>query len=191
LVRTTRLNLHWAALLAVSSLVVHDLRVVAGYGHDAEFVLATPGHAYLPFATGFAVLLAIAAAVQFARALTRPGVVAASFGEWPLVRRWLVSSALLTTTYLAQAAAESLSDPGHPIVGHGGWSVLPLSLAMGLVVAAATREADRVLCRAPVTPTRWHIRVAMFQVPGFASPPSPRRAPLASQAAGRAPPLAA
>ena len=41
-----------AALLLAGALAVHDLRVLVGYGEDAELILREPAHAYLPFATG-------------------------------------------------------------------------------------------------------------------------------------------
>jgi hypothetical protein len=91
--------------------------------------------------------------------------------------------------YLAQATAESVFDPGHPILGDGGWSVVPLALAVGLIVAIAVHAAEDVTAAGPARPTRWQVRVVAVSVIRRGSVDSPRPAPLALQAAGRAPPL--
>jgi hypothetical protein len=191
-VRAIGLNLRSGALFAVGALGVHDLRVVAGYGRDAEFVLREPGHAYLPFATGVAVALLVVAGFRFARAVTRPSFgQAAPVAPAGLVSRWLTSSVLLAVTYLAQASAESFFDPGHPVLGHGGWSVAPLALAVGLVIAVVTREADHAMLGGSTRGVTWQVRLTGVALIARAPWCALRRAPLASQAAGRAPPLLA
>jgi hypothetical protein len=190
-VRWRGVQLRRAALVAAGALALHELRVVAGYGHDAELVMREPGHAYLPLATGLAVVLLAVAGAQFARALAggRRGAVPARPPRSTLAV-WLHTSALLAAIYLVQAGAESLFDPGHPILAHGGWSVAPLALGLGALIALATREADRALRSAAprrLLSTRILCPVAVPGTPA-PDPARPRLAPLARGLAGRAPP---
>jgi hypothetical protein len=186
-----RVNLRLAALIAVGALAVHDLRVLAGYGRDADLIMREPAHAYLPFATGLAAMLLLAASVQLTRSLTGAALdrsrVAQTASTW---RRWLVVSLLLVGTYLVQASAESFFDPGHPIIGHGGWSVVPLALAVGFVIAVVSREADRAVLSGPALPMTLCVRACeLVRVLALSRASSRRPVPLAAKGAGRAPPL--
>src|SRR3954454_10191206 len=112
-----RPRLQTLALLVAGALVVHDLRVVVGYGHDAELVMREPAHAYLPLMTAIAAVLLAGATLQFTR-----NVVRAASGV-PVTARsssfragWTRTSGALVAVYLVQAGAESFFDPGHPIL---------------------------------------------------------------------------
>jgi hypothetical protein len=193
-VRGPRLHLQTAALIAVGALAVHELRVVAGYGHDAELIMGAPGHAYLPFATGLVVVLLALSAMQFAHRMIRAAAGSPVMAHRASFRaRWLGTSVLLVAVYLAQATAESFFDPGHPIVGHGGWSVVPLALAVAGAIVVLTGAADRAVMAIAAPPISRIVVTGPAQAVAVA--PSPvaikRPAPLASRSAGRAPPLVA
>ena len=84
---------------------------------------------------------------------------------------------------------------GHPgglagVLGHGGWWAVPASVAVGAAIAALLRLATVAVdaaarlgatrrVRAPLALLRWALTPASH----------PRLVPLASAAAGRAPPL--
>jgi hypothetical protein len=184
-------RLRMAALLLAGALAVHDLRVLVGYGEHAELILQAPAHAYLPFATGLAIVLILVAAADLARAAVG-GPNPRGPGHRPpsLFRSWIANSALLVAIYLTQASAESFFDPGHPIVGHGGWAVVPLAFVVGLAIALASREAAHAVSR-PAGRIISHIASAAVHRSPIAARPAlrPRLAPLATRGAGRAPPV--
>jgi hypothetical protein len=112
------------------------------------------------------------------------------------LRLALLIGAALLALYSCQELLEGMLSSGHPggfdgVFGDGGWWAVPLSLACGLVIAAALRGARAAI--------RWaaarHLRPKASH--GRPTPaPRPRRlvlprpAPLAGAAAGRAPPHA-
>jgi hypothetical protein len=112
------------------------------------------------------------------------------------LRLALLIGATLLALYSCQELLEGMLSSGHPggfdgVFGDGGWWAVPLSLACGLVIAAALRGARAAI--------RWvasrHRRLkASHGRPAPAPRPRrlalPRPVPLAGAAAGRAPPLA-
>jgi hypothetical protein len=197
----TRMQRLWpkvraAALLGAGSIMVHELRYVAGYGADAGKALAEQGHGYLPLVEALVIVISAAALGRFAMSLAnaRRGV---EDVERPpsLGRLWLLASAALAVVYTLQEGFEGTFDAGHPagligIFGHGGWTALLFSLAVGAAIAALTRvayqaielvarQAARRRKRAPARPS--------WAPP--AMPPGGRRLDvLALNLAGRAPP---
>jgi hypothetical protein len=190
-VRTRGDRLRTAALLLAGALAVHDLRVLVGYGEHAELILREPAHAYLPVATGLAIVLVLVAGANLARSALG-GPTPRGPGQRPtsLFRSWLANSALLVAIYLTQASAESFFDPGHPIIGHGGWVVGPLALVVGFAIALASREAEHVV-RRHAGRIISHITSAPVHRSLVTARPAlrPRFAPLAMRGAGRAPPV--
>jgi|SRR5947209_20282336 len=135
-----------AALLAVASFGVHQLRFVLAYGAGATRELAHQGHAYLSIVAPLLVGLLMLAVAEFAGGLARRRSPRAVPGLRQLV---VVSSLSLFGVYCVQELAEGLLSTGHPggllgVFGGGGWLAVPLSLAAGLVVALLMRGAAAV-----------------------------------------------
>jgi hypothetical protein len=188
-----------AALMPAAVLTVHQLRYLLAFGGNADGKLAEQGHAYLgAVAPAAAMLVAIAVGVLIAglaRARRDGAAPEASRGLSFTSLALLVAVSLLGI-YAAQELAEGALVAGHPgglvgVFGSGGWWALPLSLALGALVALALRAADAALrwaasrarrARAQARAPRRSRRPAPFFVP--------QQAPLATAAAGRAPPPA-
>jgi hypothetical protein len=192
-------KLRGLSLLAAGSVLVHELRYVAGYGGDAGEALAEQGHSYLPWFEALASVLLVTALWRFGAALLR-----ASRGAGPELGAaprfgptWLASSLALAAVYTAQEGFEGTFAPGHPagvvgVLGHGGWTALVFSALVGAVVAAVTKLAHRavelIARRAPrraparsASPRRHHVPLL----------PGRRLDVLAWNLAGRAPPRTA
>jgi len=172
-------RLRWISLLAAGSVLVHELRYVAGYGGNASEALAEQGHSYMPWLEALAFVLLLAAAWKFAGTLVRAsrgiasGHRAPSFG-----RAWVASTLALGGTYTAQEGFEGSFAPGHPaglvgVFGHGGWTALLFAVLVGAVIGAVTRLAHRVI-----------ERVAASAVSFAPAAPPPSR-PITSLLAGR------
>jgi hypothetical protein len=188
-------KLRTVSLLTAGSVLVHELRYVAGYGSNAGKALAEQGHSYLPWIEALASVLLVVSLARFAMTLVR-----ASRGGVPEPRAprfqpaWLASSAVLAAVYTTQEGFEGTFAPGHPagligVYGHGGWTAIAFSLLVGALIAAVGLLA--------------HQAVELFAGRAVRrARPAPRRAPrpvlLASAArrldvlawhlAGRAPP---
>ncbi|HEX8074036.1 MAG TPA: hypothetical protein VF545_03575 [Thermoleophilaceae bacterium] len=139
-----------AALVTAGAFAVHQVRYLLTYGPDSDHRLASEGHAYLtPLLVLLAFALALGAAVFVARvARGRHG--RGPRPDPPLARTWAGASLCLFVLYALQESLEALLDGGHPvglagILGGGGWAAIPLSLAIGLLVALALRGADAAL----------------------------------------------
>ena len=163
---------------------MHELRFLAGYGGDAE----VGGHGYLAFVAPL-VALALAGAC---------GVWLARMGRGRVSARpaltWLGASTSLIATYVAQETIESLTSPGHPgLIAHGGWIAVPVSFAVGALVALvlrAARAADEAVATAAAP---WSPLAATPAAPAAIALPgaavlAPRPRVLARRLAGRAPP---
>ncbi len=187
--RTVRL----AGVIAPCALVLHELRYLIGFGHHAHEALAERGHAYLPLAGGAAGLLLALAAAQLIVALDRARRTARAEEPPGLVQVWLVLALALLAVYTGQELLEAALTSGRDVsaavvLAGGGWTALPLALAIGALaallvhfagrrVALVARRARPCAARpAPMTPRR---RVAPVLVP-----PSV----IARHLAGRAPP---
>jgi hypothetical protein len=184
------------ALLAAGSMLVHELRFVAGYGSSYHQALAEQGHSYTTWLQALVLVLVAVAIMRFALSLlgARGGVVTERrtprFG-----RLWASASASLAVIYTVQEGLEGAFAPGHPsgllgIYGHSGWTALFLSLAVGALIAAITWLAHHVVesvaARAAAPRQRRVPARLSWAVPD--TPPGRRLEVLAWNLAGRAPP---
>jgi hypothetical protein len=189
-----------AALMPAAVLTVHQLRFQLAFGGHTDAKLAAEGHAYLgPLAPFAAMLVAIAAGVFLAGlARARRAAEAGETRNRPFLLVWLLAAAALLGIYSAQELCEGFFATGHPaglagVFGAGGLWAVPLSLALGAVVAGCLRFAGAA--------RRWAAALGQEDtVTPAARPRHSRRpaqvfrpvtAPLALLAAGRAPPAAA
>ena len=181
-------------LLPVAAYVVHQLRYKLAYGSQASQMLAAQGHSYLDsLAPWLALMLGVALGtflLRVARAFARRS------DDRPrrsFLELWALGWASLFVLYTLQEFLEGFFAAGHPgglegIFGHGGWwapiVAVPVAAALAAllhVACAVVRVAARVAERHPVEPS-----IAPLQ--WFAALLRSPRAPLASLAAGRAPP---
>jgi hypothetical protein len=182
--------------MPLGAIVVHQLRYRLAYGSHAGAVLTSQGHAYLTsFAPWLVLLLCLAvgglvARVAQAVARGRPGRRRAR----SLAAVWGTCSAGLLAVYAVQELLEGFFAAGHPgglggVAGHGGWWAVPSAVVAGAAIAALLRVATVAVDAAvrlgdtrPAPPlvarASWAVTAAF----------SPRAVPLASAAAGRAPP---
>ena len=190
-----------AALVPAAALAVHQLRYVLAYGSQVRDELAEQGHSYLHTLTPWIVL---ALGVAFGAFLGRLAEAWRDDAGEPSPRRrlaglWLVAAAGLLGVYAAQEWLEGLFATGHPtglqgIFGGGGLWAIPSALAVGGVLALLVRGArallDRVARAGRTAPVAAR---APLLTPGRRRPQAhrPRVAPLATAAAGRAPPAGA
>lgn len=171
LARTNR-TLRAAGLLLVGALAVHWLRYLLAYGSHAPDELHSQGHGYL--VELLPSLIAFAAASLTGATLirllgrfrgARPGSKAAPIAGYALV---------LFAVFAAQELSEGLFAPGHStgldaLFGEGAWWALPLSLALGWVLASFERILIRgevgLLSLLYVRASRGHPRLASGSVP--------------------------
>lgn len=168
-------------LLPAAALLVHQLRYSLTYGGQASNELAGTGHAYLGTAVPWVVMLTALGVGVFA-ARRRVGA------QRSLAQRWAGAFLALVVLFALQETLEGLFATGHPggfagVFGHGGWWALPVAAVVALVLALLLRVAD-VLARAPRAPVSR--TVAAIWIPDAIVPLRAR--PLATAAAGRAPP---
>lgn len=180
-----------AALVAVGSLAVHQLRFLLWYGHDSDRALSAQGHAYLMVVGPAVVAVAVFVFARFLDRLARGARTSAP----GVGRLWLVLSAALAGMFCVQEWLEGALSSGHPdglaaIAGHGGWLAAPLSAVVGLALAVALRggaqaaemlSAGRSL-RPPLPPAPLSLRPL--------APPPLRSEPWLAVASARAPPAA-
>jgi hypothetical protein len=181
-VRRLPLTLRALLLVPLLAATVDQARASFACGPGAQSCLETAGGGSLG-AVGVAVLIAYALSLAFvvARlAVPRSG----------LARRWLVGAAGLTAVCGGQALLAATLGDGSAL--GGGWLELAAMCgAAGALVALALRAAPAAIALVrslrPVAP---RLRPAAFLTHGAPAPNSRRPlAPLASAAAGRAPPL--
>ena len=192
-------RLRAAALMPAAVLTVHQLRYLLAFGGGTGQELEKEGHQYLSaLAAPIAMSVAIVVGLFVARLASawREGAAEDGAPRWSFLRLALTIGASLLALYSCQELLEGMLSSGHPggfegVFGDGGWWAVPLSLACGLVIAAALRGARAAI--------RWaaarHRRPkASYGRPAPAPRPRrlalPRPVPLAGAAAGRAPPLA-
>jgi hypothetical protein len=185
-----------AALLGTGSIMVHELRYVAGYGSNAGKALAEQGHGYMPLVEALAIVMVAAALGRFALSLANAHRGVSDAEKPPSLRRlWLSASAALALVYMFQEGFEGTFDAGHPagligIFGHGGWSALLFSLAIGAAIAALTRVAyEAIELVARKAARRQRRAPARLSWAASVTPPGGRRLDvLAWNLASRAPP---
>jgi hypothetical protein len=186
-----------AALLPLAALAVHDLRYRLAYGGDAGHELERQGHAYMGIAKPIVGVLCALVAAELVARLARAWRVGES-GErtWSRSRLWAIATAALLAVFFGQELLEGAAFAGHPVglavLGAGGWLALPLSVAVGgllTLLLAGARAAVRVLAARRRRPASRRSRSRLQRVP--VAVPGRRSDPLASAAAGRAPPRVA
>jgi hypothetical protein len=189
--------LRFVALLAAGSVMVHELRYMAGYGEEANTVMVQQGHSFMPLLEALAAVLIVFAGVCFALSLVRANRDATPAQESPgFLPLWLSASAALGAVYTLQEGIEGAFAPGHPegligVFGNGGWTAFLLALGIGALIGFLLRGAQRVIelvaRRAATRPrrSRSYRSYRPRQTPSFGN-----RDVLARNLAGRAPPLA-
>jgi hypothetical protein len=201
-------RLRAAALMPAAVLTVHQMRFVLAFGGSSGEELEKEGHQYLSaLAAPIAMSVAIVVGLFFARLASAwrggaEGSAAPSDGAGKdpgtgrgFLRLALLIGAALLALYSCQELLEGMLSNGHPegfngVFGDGGWWAVPLSLACGMVIAAAlrgARAAIRWVAARHRRPRVSHGRPAPTPRPRRLSLPRP--VPLAGAAAGRAPPL--
>lgn len=183
-------------LVPAAALAVHQLRYSLAYGSKANSQLAAQGHSYLNSLAPWTVLALGIGATLFLRRVAQ----ALASGDAGRPRRrsfaalWSLSGLGLLGVYAVQETLESFLSSGHPgglagVFGHGGLWAVPASAAVGLVVALVLRAGGVVLEAAArfarESPRQRPLRLVL---PAGVRPAVAR--PLASSAAGRAPPRA-
>ena len=189
-----------AALVPLAALGVHQARYLLAFGGGSGRELAVEGHHYL---TGLAPWIVVSCAVALGLLLTRVTRAwrtgrSETSPRLLLLCLWLVSAAGLVVIYTGQELLEGLLASGHPgglagVFGHGGLWALPSAGAIGLLLAAVIRGASRVVAivaRLARRRTRSVPRAELRPQPFPAAIALPVLAPLATAAAGRAPPPA-
>ena len=198
--RLVPLRVRAAALMPAAVLTVHQLRFQLAFGDRTQGKLASEGHQYLgALAPLAAMLLAIGVGLFLAtlsRAWRQGGEEVELRGRTTTFSRlWLLGAASLLAIYCGQELLEGFLTSGHPggiagVFGEGGLWAIPLSIALGAVVALGLRVTDLAV--------RWvagrRARSGASRTPLRPSPRPldvllPPRQPLAGAAAGRAPPL--
>jgi hypothetical protein len=197
--RLVPLRVRAAALMPAAVLTVHQLRFQLAFGSHTQSKLASEGHQYLGALAPLAAMALAIGVGLFLATLSRAWRGGMDLDEnrarvaaFPKI--WLAAAASLLLIYCGQELLEGFLVSGHPggiagVFGAGGLWAVPLSVALGAVVALGLRVADIAV--------RW----AAGRRVGSPSPRAPRRIstrpadvllalrePLADAAAGRAPP---
>jgi hypothetical protein len=181
-------------LFPAAAFAVHQLRYDLAYGSRSGAVLSAQGHGYLDSLAPWVVVLLALGLGSFLVRVARAG---AGQGDGTprraLTALWALSSAGLIVVYSAQEWLEGSFEAGHPgglagIFGHGGWWALPLAAAFGLVVALLLRAASVVVETIARLAARRRLRVMISGLSRPVEVPHARRAVLAGNSSGRAPP---
>ena len=168
--------------LPAAVLLVHQLCYSLTYGAQASNELADTGHAYLGTTVPWIVMLTAAGVGTFA-VRRRVGA------HRSFVERWLGATLALVVLFAAQETLEGLFATGHPggfagVFGHGGGGAIPMGVVVGLALGLLLPVADAWARAVEAPPTVPGLRPALV-------PPRVqqlRARPLATSAAGRAPP---
>jgi hypothetical protein len=144
-----------AALIAVGAFAVHQLRYLAGYGHEAGSELSRQGHGYLagalPVLAAF-LLSAVAAGLLRAALGRRAGMAAptvVAYGRDTYGRRAALFGVAIALVFLSQESLEGAFSAGHPdglaaVVARGGWFALPLAGLLGALCALLDRGLTKL-----------------------------------------------
>lgn len=193
------IGLRWfgpVALMPAAAFAVHQLRYWLAFGSQAGYELQRQGHSYLHSVVPWLVLLIAFAVGAFLRALGRAlgGDCAVSRWTASFVALWLLCSACLVAIYVTQEFLEGFFATGHPgglvgIFGYGGWWAIPVSAAVGLVLAAVFHAARWVLAEVRERYGQLTIRTRRpIRAPLPLDVVVPRLAPLADGWSSRGPP---
>ena len=139
-----------AALIAIGAFAVHQLRYLAGYGHEAGSELSRQGHGYLAGALPVlaAFLLAAVTAGLLRAALGRragagaPAVLTHRRDTY--ARRTALFGLGIALVFCGQETLEGALSAGHPsglgaVLTQGGWLALPLAGLLGALCALLDR----------------------------------------------------
>lgn len=197
--RLVPLRIRAAALMPAAVLTVHQLRFQLAFGEGADGKLASEGHQYLSALAPVAAMLLAIGAGLFLAALSRAWRRGMDENEGrgpvsPFPKIWLLAAVSLLAIYCGQELLEGFLVSGHPggiagVFGEGGLWAVPLSVALGAVVALGLRVADVAVRwaggrRARPVARRAPLRLSARPGAVFLA----LREPLADAAAGRAPP---
>jgi hypothetical protein len=183
-------RLRAAVLTLAGAVAVHQGRdLFASASHEHELARV---HMYLTWAAPASGVLLFLAIMQLAGRAGR----AAGVPMLPRMRTlWLVGAATLLLVFCAQESLETLLSEGRvphvgDLLGAGGWTAIPLALAVGGLIALALRGAATVLRWAAARRRRPLVRRARA-APLAPAPPvlAAARSVLARRLAGRGPPL--
>jgi len=182
-------TLRGAALLPAAALAVHQLRYALAHGDGAGQALAAEGHAYLSSAAPWLVLLATLSLGASLGRLAQRWSAHPTQTPRSTARVWLLASLALVATYAGQELIEGALAPGHAaglagVFGAGGWWALPVSVALGGLLALVLRGTEAVAAdfgalRLPATSLRRSRRASCAPARPSSPPalPSPRRPP--------------
>lgn len=181
-----------AVLVAAGAWAVHQLRYALAFEDQTPEHIAAHSHTYLNL-VGPVLVWTIAAAL--ASWIVSLGREEADSRSTRFAYGWLRAAAALTLIYAVQEGVEGALAPGHPevisgIFGDGGWIALPLSVAIGALIAltlVGARVARAIVSRARTGTTAPPGRPADQPRPPVSELP-PRANLLATRLAGRAPP---
>jgi hypothetical protein len=188
-----------AAIFPAGVLAVHELRYLLAYGADAGHELTEHGDSYVGTASLLAGLLVLAPAAGLIVGVLRArrGRAAGRRSKLRPWQAWLAWTAVLIVGFCALEALEMLLESEHPdgflgVFGGGGWWAVPAAVGVAALLTVVTRGARALVRRV----ARRHGRRPVWDASGVPRPPGRavrggRRAsltPLASRAAGRAPP---
>jgi hypothetical protein len=139
------------ALLSVGAIVLHQLRFTLAYGHSAGEALALQGHSYLPLVEALVAVVFAASLLWFIRSLVLARITGSIEPDGlPFTRLWGYASSALVAVYTLQEGLEGEFSPGHPaglvgIFGQGGWTAIPLAIAIGALIALLLEGARRTI----------------------------------------------
>jgi hypothetical protein len=184
-----------AALVPAAAIVVHQLRYTLAYGSSAGHELVAQGHSYLTSVTPWIVLVAAVGLGALLGSLAESlrgrgshhGAGVSTLGVW------VCASLALIAIYAGQESLEGLFASGHAtgiaaVLGGGGWWAIPAAHAVALVLALLLRGTDALILHLAGRRTRASRRRPASPARPFAGVFLRPSAPLASSAAGRAPP---
>ena len=180
--------------MPAAAIAVHQLRYWLAYGSRANAELAAQGHSYLHSLVPWTVFGIAVGTGLFLRRLAR----ALRTRSQPTTTRlpagglWLATWIGLVAIYATQETLEALLATGHPggvagVFGHGGWWAIPAAAAVALLVVALLLVGRTLLRLAAAAPRHARRSPLSVRVPCGVAAAVCR--PLASSAAGRAPPV--
>jgi hypothetical protein len=179
--------------MPAAALAVHQLRYWLAYGPRANAELADQGHSYLHSLVPWAILGIAVGTGLFLRRLVRAARNRAEVraAGLPIGGLWLVTWASLVAIYATQETLEEFLATGHPagiagVFGHGGWWAVPAAAVVAIAVVCLLVLARTLLRLVTAAACRVLRERVVLLVPCGVAMVSPR--PLASSAAGRAPP---
>lgn len=185
----------WEALVFPAGvLAVHQLRYLLAFGSDAGPALSAQGDRYVATAAivaGVLVFVSLAVGLMTLLAASR-GRETRMVARVPLWLLWLALTLLLLVGFCALEGLEMALEPHHAagltgILGHGGFWSLPAAALVGALMALLVHGGRALLVIASRNP-RGRVPRPRSSWPGRSPAGAPPCGPMASCAAGRAPP---